>query len=424
LISTYYTYRPGLFSRELGFWLEPRAIGVSRGKEQSRIPYGDVDEVRLYRLFMRGTAAIDKKTTWRMHLHCRSGERLVLSPLHYVRLRSWEDRSGAYGPFVNELLSRLRTVDPNLKVIAEHHWTMRLRNHAKRQMSAIGGAILLKLVRLLRNCDPDRTAERAAQLMRLVGRLLRGHRIAHRNLIAAFPDKPEQEIDAILEGMWDNVGRASAEYAYLDRLWDFNLNQDSGRRIVIDRATLHCAARIRESGKPMLFFGAHLANWEMTAVALAALGLKLAVVYRPPDLAPIAAEMLELRTRLMGNLIPAERGAALRLKRALDGGESVAMLVDQHFTGGIDVMFFGRRCKVNPTLGRFARLTECPIHGARTIRLPAGRFRVELTDALAAPRDTGGKIDVAGTMQMITSVIESWIGEHPEQWLWMHRRWR
>ncbi len=100
------------------------------------------------------------------------------------------------------------------------------------------------------------------------------------------------------------------------------------------------------------------------------------------------------------------------------------MLADQHFTMGIDVEFFGRRCKANPTLARLARRFDCPIHGTRAIRLPDHRFRLELTEALSVPRDAEGKIDVAKTMQMVTTIIEGWVREHPEQWLWLHRRWR
>jgi KDO2-lipid IV(A) lauroyltransferase len=71
-----------------------------------------------------------------------------------------------------------------------------------------------------------------------------------------------------------------------------------------------------------------------------------------------------------------------------------------------------------------ARQVDCPIHGTRTIRLPDGRFRGELTEAVETVRDAAGAIDVAGTMQVITSVVEGWVREHPEQWLWLHRRWR
>jgi KDO2-lipid IV(A) lauroyltransferase len=71
-----------------------------------------------------------------------------------------------------------------------------------------------------------------------------------------------------------------------------------------------------------------------------------------------------------------------------------------------------------------ARQIDCPIHGTRMIRLPEGKFRGEITEAIAPVRDAGGRIDVQGTMQAITSVVEAWVREHPEQWLWLHRRWR
>jgi KDO2-lipid IV(A) lauroyltransferase len=67
---------------------------------------------------------------------------------------------------------------------------------------------------------------------------------------------------------------------------------------------------------------------------------------------------------------------------------------------------------------------ECPIHGARMIRLPDHKFRIEMTDAIETPRDAEGRVDVQGTMQAITNVVEGWVREYPEQWLWVHRRWR
>jgi KDO2-lipid IV(A) lauroyltransferase len=58
------------------------------------------------------------------------------------------------------------------------------------------------------------------------------------------------------------------------------------------------------------------------------------------------------------------------------------------------------------------------------VRLPGHRFRAELTEQVQPVRDAEGKVDIAGTMQAVMSVIESWVREHPEQWLWLHRRWR
>ena len=70
------------------------------------------------------------------------------------------------------------------------------------------------------------------------------------------------------------------------------------------------------------------------------------------------------------------------------------------------------------------RQVGCPIHGVRVIRLPGHRFRAELSEEVQPARDAAGQIDVQGTMQAITSVVESWIREYPDQWLWLHRRWR
>ena len=63
-------------------------------------------------------------------------------------------------------------------------------------------------------------------------------------------------------------------------------------------------------------------------------------------------------------------------------------------------------------------------HGTRVVRLPHNRFRVDLTAPVTPVRDADGRIDIAGTMQAITDVVESWVREHPEQWLWVHKRWR
>jgi KDO2-lipid IV(A) lauroyltransferase len=125
----------------------------------------------------------------------------------------------------------------------------------------------------------------------------------------------------------------------------------------------------------------------------------------------------------MGKLIPVGRGAAQSIYRALREGCVVGMLADQH-SAGVVVRFFDRPCVVSSTIGRLARQFNCPIYGARSIRLPGGRFAFELTEALDPPRDAEGNISVTATMQMITSVIECWVREHPEQWLWLHRRWR
>jgi KDO2-lipid IV(A) lauroyltransferase len=90
----------------------------------------------------------------------------------------------------------------------------------------------------------------------------------------------------------------------------------------------------------------------------------------------------------------------------------------------VDVTFFGRPCKANPALARLARQFECPVIGVRVVRLPAGRFRVDAVGPLDLPRGPDGAVDVPRTMQRVTDIVEAWVREHPDQWLWFHRRWR
>ena len=127
----------------------------------------------------------------------------------------------------------------------------------------------------------------------------------------------------------------------------------------------------------------------------------------------------------MGELVPTGLEAPLKLARLLQSGTHVGMLVDQHFTKGVEVTFFGRRCLANPLIALLARQTESPIHGLRAVRKPDGNsFSVDITDPVEPARDTDGRIDIKGTMQAITAVVEGWVREHPEQWLWLHHRWR
>jgi Kdo2-lipid IVA lauroyltransferase/acyltransferase len=254
--------------------------------------------------------------------------------------------------------------------------------------------------------------------------MTREQRIGRGNLVAAFPEKSPEEIDAILAGVWDNLGRLAAEFGHLDHIWEHDPAFPEKSRIEIGPRTHELFAKLRLDEKPALIFAAHLGNWELPAVAAVAHGLDAAILFRRPNSASANEAIEKSRAVKMGTLIPAGRDAPLKMAEALRNGQHVAMLVDQYFTNGVEVTFFGRKTKANPTLARLLRQIDCPIHGTRIIRLPNHRFRAELSEEVEPVRDAAGQIDVPGTMQAITSVVEGWIREYPEQWLWLHRRWR
>ena len=301
----------------------------------------------------------------------------------------------------------------------------RLRGGVKRAGNAIIGAAAVALLKLMRRTDPDRLADMAGATMRLIGPLLPENRIARANLKAAFPEKSSAEIQTILRGSWDNLGRMGAEFAHLDRLWDYDPAHPNRRgRIEVPQTGIERFERLANDGKPALVFAAHLANWEMPGICAAIYNLDSAVLYRRPNIARLDRWISETRKASMGELISTGLDAPIRLAEALQRGAHVGMLVDQYYVRGVEVTFFGQRTMANPLLVRLARHFDCPIVGARIIRLPDNRFTGEITEEIVPARDAEGKIDIAGTMQIVMNVIEGWIREHPEQWLWQHRRWR
>jgi Kdo2-lipid IVA lauroyltransferase/acyltransferase len=300
----------------------------------------------------------------------------------------------------------------------------RIREATKSLSEAAVGALTIVMLRTTRYFDAIKTANLFGRITRLIGPMLREQKIGRANLVAAFPEKSPEEIETILAGVWDNLGRVGAEFAHLDHVWEYDRAHPELSRIEIRERTHELFAQLRLDGKPALIFASHLGNWELPALAAVAHGLDAAILYRRPNIASADRAIERIRAVKMGTLIPAGRDAPIKLAQALQDGQHVAMLVDQYLKNGVEVTFFGRKTRANPMLARLLRQIECPVHGVRIIRLPGHRFRAELSEEVTPVRDAEGQIDIQGTMQAVTSVVEGWIREYPDQWLWLHRRWR
>lgn len=290
-----------------------------------------------------------------------------------------------------------------------------------------GAFVMIGVVRalfaFLRLLGPERASDLGGWLLRSASPLIPVNRVALANIRAAFPDMAEPEVRRIARGAWENLGRTAAEYAHLKNLFDYDhLNPDAPSRVEVDGIE-HFVA-LKDDERPGLIFSAHLANWELPAICAEAYGLDTTAVFRAPNDPAIASVVHEIRSGAMGGLAAAKQGAAFAMQGVLERNGHLGMLIDQHFTRGVVVPFMGRPALTNPILGKFARRFECPVHGVRVIRLPNLRFRLELTPPLDLPRDATGEIDVQGAMAMMTAMVESWVRDYPEQWLWMHRRWR
>lgn len=259
-------------------------------------------------------------------------------------------------------------------------------------------------------------------IMRVIGPKLPRHAVGLRNLAAALPEKTRAEHEKILAGMWNNLGRVGGEFIFLEH-WSRDLF-GSPSVVVYDEATANRFLALRNDNIGALLFSAHLGNWELPAIVAAAAGLETMVLYRPPSIQSVAYSVGEIRKRVMGETVAAGLHAPFVLAKGLREGKHVGMLVDQHDSRGVPVTFFGQVCRTNPLIALLAREYDVPIHGVYAKRIAACRFKVELTPRLMPARDDANQVDIIGTMQLVTKQIEAWIREVPDQWLWIHRRWR
>jgi len=286
--------------------------------------------------------------------------------------------------------------------------------------------VIAKLVGLLlhylKKLPPERSTDFAERLFWRFAMWLPRTRLARRNMSLAFPEKSPDEINTLIRAMWGNFGRALAEYVFLDRLFDYDHdNPENGR---VEFSGVEHFVEINETDGPVIIFTGHTGNWELLPIGAASYGLNVTALFRPPNNKFLAKKILKARRTSMGHLVPSRAGAAWALADVMEKGGAVGLLIDQHFTRGPMIEFFGRKARANPLLPKLARQFNCPIYPARCIRLPEGRFRIELQKAITLPRNDKGEIDVAASTQMINSIVEDWVREYPAQWLWLHNRWR
>ncbi|UXN04602.1 lipid A biosynthesis lauroyl acyltransferase [Bartonella sp. HY406] len=260
-----------------------------------------------------------------------------------------------------------------------------------------------------------------ANFASLIGPMTPRHQVALKNLRAAFPEKDDKEIKSIAREMWRNMGRLFAEYVFLDEIFDFDPTSDKPGFVEVEGEEIF--KRIRDENKPHIFFTAHTGNFELLPICAATYDLDVMALFRPPNNPYIAKRVLKARRTKMGHLVPSKAGSAWVLAGRLQESGNVGMLVDQKFRRGLNTTFFNLPVKTNPLLAKLARQYDCDVYPARCIRLPEGRYKLQLFDKVDLPKNAEGAIDINASVQLINDIVENWVREYPGQWMWFHKRW-
>src|SRR5260370_33957130 len=159
------------------------------------------------------------------------------------------------------------------------------RKAPKPVAEAAVGALTIGMLRTTRYFDPIKTANLFGRIARSIGPMMREQRIGRANLTAAFPEKSPAEIETILAGVWDNLGRVGAEFAHLDHIWEHDPAYPEQSRIDILPRTHELFAQLRLDGNPSLIFASHLGNWKLPAFAALTHGRPRPVLCRRAQIA-------------------------------------------------------------------------------------------------------------------------------------------
>jgi KDO2-lipid IV(A) lauroyltransferase len=269
---------------------------------------------------------------------------------------------------------------------------------------------------LLRALPIDAASAFGAFVLSRVGPLLRLQGIARANLERAFPDKDRAEIDRILDGMWRNLGRTAGEFAHVRTL----MREMEHRVDIVGHQ--HALDAMKDGG-PAIYVSGHIANWELMPLVSAHVGLVIDAVYRAPDNPLVAALYDKRKPHPDVTMHPKGSEGARGVMQALKQGRPLGILIDQKMNDGIEATFFGRRAMTGPGFAQLARRFDCGIVAVRIERLEGARFRVTSFPAVKVARTNDAAADVRATVQAFNDLLESWIRERPEQWLWVHKRW-
>lgn len=248
----------------------------------------------------------------------------------------------------------------------------------------------------------------------------RHRRIALRGLAVAFPEKDRKERDAIARSAFRNLARVAAEFFSLPRLNEKNFSR------YITFEGLENFRKAYEKGKGILFLTAHFGNWEwMAALFPLQQHHPLHVVVRPLDSGLLDRVVEQLRTTTGNQAIPKQKAMG-QILRLLKGGELVGILLDQNMAWqeGVFVDFFGEKACTNTGMALLALKTEAPVVPAFNIRQRDGRYRVIIEPEVPLIRTGDKENDVMENTQRFTQIIERYVRDYPDHWLWMHQRWK
>ena len=266
-----------------------------------------------------------------------------------------------------------------------------------------------------------RNASSAGSLLgEFIGPLFRSKDVTKQNIKNAFGVIDIKKETEIINNMWSNIGRTFAEYIFLK---DFRFNKTNFDHIKIKGTNY--LEEIKKNNEAVIFFSAHLANFELMAMELDKFGIKCAAIYRPLNNFLLNPLMEYLRMKyICPTQIPKGRMGMREIIGRVKDGYSIALMVDQRVSEGPRVLFFNKPAHTTTIPAQLALKYNCKLVPIFLERKEGTNFEMTIHEPYKIEKTGNDEEDTKNITLKINNIIEKMIIKNPTQWIWSHNRWK
>ena len=256
----------------------------------------------------------------------------------------------------------------------------------------------------------------SSSIFSLLGPIIKKNKISKQNLSYVFKNISNQSKESIIRSMWKNYGKIFAEYMFIK---DFRLNPKFSKKIKLENNEI--LNEVKSKSEPVIFVSGHFNNFELMAMSIEKFGINLAAVYRPLNNYFLNPIMVNIRKKyICRNQIQKGISGTKNLLKSYKNGSSIAIMIDQRVSEGIQSDFFEKKALTTTIPAQFVKKFNCKIVPVYIERLENNDFKIKFNKPLIFNQDE--------SIEQITSKLnqnlEKMILKNPDQWIWTHNRWR
>jgi Kdo2-lipid IVA lauroyltransferase/acyltransferase len=271
-------------------------------------------------------------------------------------------------------------------------------------------------VGVIRALPIDMASDFGAWLVGAIGPLTPVQRIVDRNIELVFPNLPADQKAKLVRDQWESLGRFFVEHPILDKII-----ADPTRVEVVGAERL---AQIAADREPVVFISGHFSNMEVMSAVIVNSAVKCQITYRAANNPYIEARFRKSRWRYgVRDFAPKGGEGAREILEALGRGESVALMNDQKFNGGVAAPFFGHIAHTAPGPSKFALRFGIVLQPMSVQRTRKARFRVVVHEPIRLAETADRAADLEAAIRQVNGFMEARILERPHEWWWVHKRW-